>query len=225
MVSRSAAQVCGGEEGGNGDGVRRHRWVSYHIGVESRARTGTHYAALGATTQAMARRAWGGRATGGNWAGMGRSARWAGTGEGQEHRMERAILPSFPCTTAAPAHGASPMRRCKRLQPRTPHPAPLALLKPTLDRLPSLLACPLRMGFTFVRRRLAGEEGNNATCFYSLLPFHSHSTRAPLAVCPRPFSTPSSVAPLPTLCPCTHTSTMIHIGFTTLRICGIAECL
>jgi hypothetical protein len=142
-------------------------------------------------SEALARRAWGGRAIGINQS----CVRRAGTGRTAYGARHFTVV--FLHLRRTSTHGASPMRRCKRLQPRTPHPAPLALLKPTLDRLPSLLACRVRMGFTFVRRRLAGEEGNNATYFHSLLPFHSHLTRAPLAVCARPFPPPPRSRPFP----------------------------
>ncbi|KAJ7808497.1 hypothetical protein B0H13DRAFT_2686143 [Mycena leptocephala] len=60
-------------------------------------------------SKAMARCAWGGRATGGNLS----CVRWVGTG------MERAISPSFSCTCT---HGAGPMRKRKPIRARLDTP-------------------------------------------------------------------------------------------------------
>jgi hypothetical protein len=96
---------------------------------------------------------------------VGRTGDWrkllicALTGRGKDSIWDTP-MPSFSCTSAAPPRTAlAPMCKPKAIRPRTPHPAPPALLKVTLDRLLS----PLDHQICIAHSSEVGSRGKKGT--------------------------------------------------------------
>jgi hypothetical protein len=113
--------------------------------------------------------------------------------------MGCAILPSLSCTSAAPPRTA--LARCAITTPSVSHSPPGPACAPQSDAGSSSL--PPRSSDSYWDSHLsdAGSQGKKGTACdvlsLPLLPFYSHSTRAPLAVCPRPFPPPPLSRPFP----------------------------